>query len=403
MSNDEITSGNISCLVDKINRHLEKSGRNYYLIGVLLNEYTRGKGPGHERRFVRKIAEDERIKCSKSMVYNSYAVMRFFPDYTPDDPLSFSHVELTRLDHDWERREFKKKAIEEGWSVRKLAARVRAYLDETATATERLKKCLGCLKRSSELLESLEGDKFGQLAKGTVVAAAVVANAAEEVVKKARSVADNAREYSDRLRKQWEEQLVARQAQDPNASGIPANVALESCDYRLIGVQNDVDCREIWFPEDNPQTNLLNILRAARYLLGRFGCAGVRLQYRAGVWATHWHMRKRVIQFGETCLAGQFREGGEFRCWTYDRLGANPGLGYVALTVMEEVTHAVVQREAGMRVRPHGREFRLKLQEMYEKAFPIVMAILQDNGGAIDESYDQGEQGGTQKPTANAQ
>jgi hypothetical protein len=381
MSNDEITSGAVSCLVDKINQHLEKSGRSYYLIGLLLKEYTSGKGPDYEKRFIRHIAFDKRIKCRKSTIYNSYAVMRFFPEYTPDDPLSFSHhVELTRLDHEWERRDFKRTAKEEKWSVRKLAAAVQEYLDETASAEKRLKKCLGCLEKSLDLLCSLEGKRLVQLAKGTVVAVAVVANAADEVAEKAKSVADNARKYADTLREQWEKQVVARQIQDRRAPGIGTDLGLEPCDYRLIGVQKGTDCRGICFPKNKPQTRLLNIFKATRYLLEMIGLADVGLQYRAGVDATQWNPRKRLVQFGEKCLEGQFEDEGKYRCRMYDRLGAKPGLDYVALTVIEEVTHAALDSESGPRVSAHGREFRLKLQEMYEKAFPVVMAILRDNG-----------------------
>lgn len=381
MSNNEVTSGIVSCVVDKINQHLEKSGRSYYRIGLLLTGYTQGKGPDYEKRFIRDIAVDKRIKCRKSTIYNCFAVVRFFPDYTPDDPLSFSHhVELTRLDHQRERLEFKEKAIKGNWSVRKLAAAVHEHLDEIASAEKRLEKCLGCLKKSLDLLCGLEAKKLAQLAKGTVVAAAVVANAADEVAKKAETVSGKAKKYSERLRKQWEQQLLTRRTQDRKSPGIVPSRGLEPCDYRLIGVPNGTDCKSICFPKDKPETDLLNVFRAAKHLLHVNGLPDVRLQYRPKKWATYWNMQKMVIQFGQGCLEGQFREGEEYRCRTYDRLGAKPGLDYVALTVMEEVTHAALDSERGPQVSPHGRDFRLKLDEIYHEHCANVVAILGNDG-----------------------
>jgi hypothetical protein len=379
MSNDEITSGHISCVVAKINEYLDKRDRNYHAMGLFLVQCISGKGPEYERRFIREVTKTRDLKCRKSTVYNCLAVMRFFPEYTPDDTLSFSHhVELTRLDHEWERRDFKKAAIEAKWSVRELAAAVQEYLDDTASAEKRLEKCLGCLKKSSTLLDTLEVRRLWRLAKGTVVAAAVVANAAELVEKQARRVAGNARGYANMLREQWEKQVVARQIQDRKAPGFGTDPGLEPLDYRLIGVQKGTDCRGICFPKNRPQTNLLNVFKATKYLLQMIGLADVGLRYRAGVDATHWNSRKRLVQFGEKCLEGQFEDEGEYRCRMYDQLGAKPGLDYVALMVIEEVTHAALDSESGPRVSSHGREFRLKLREMYEKAFPVVMAILRD-------------------------
>jgi hypothetical protein len=68
----------------------------------------------------------------------------------------------------------------------------------------------------------------------------------------------------------------------------------------------------------------------------------------------------------------------------FARYGAEPGIPYVALLILEEVSHAVVRARMKLSFRPHGRAFRSVLKQMYEQVYLRVLSILMDGAWSID-------------------
>jgi len=381
----EITSGAVSCLVAEINKHLESRGRNYFQIGVLIHQYVAGRRAGYGEKWIKSLAEDDRIKAKQSTLYKCWKMARLFPNFPTHGKLSFSHyAELTRLEHEWDRLRFEKAAIEEKWSVRELAAEINAYLKSTPSVERIAKECLGHVRQARVLLGRLRAKDKGQVCKCLFIHAAMAAENAARLAEEARS-------FSSRLSQCWEEQINERR---DDASSVRENLGagdLNPEDYWLVGHKDAVSCV---FPSDQHQTSLLEIFHAAKYLLSRFGCRGVRLRYRSGVWATYYDHGKRLIQFGEQCLETQFRNDGSYRRAIHDRYDASPGLEYLGLLVMHEVTHALVWNESKTRVRPHGPEFFSKLDQVHERAFAEVMAILKNHNPAVGGPVMPGEKRG---------